>query len=689
MSRPLLAEYVSHGWVLVPIPLGMKKAITVGWNIKKNGITDEEIAEHMDGNVGLAHAYSGTCCIDLDDLVTASEWLGFRSVNIQDLIDAPDTVRISSGRDNRAKLLYKLSVPLPSFSLPGFELRCATRNGLTVQDVLPPSIHPDTGNPYEWIGDWTQLPELPETVLALWKSLITPDTKIQKPRAKVSINLGRARELVFRHSPDVTYSQWIDVGMALHHETNGSLAGFDLWDEWSARGSKYKGREDLDIHWRSFRTTAENPRTLSSLRIDEAATADEFEIVKPADRVVPTPAKKVATTAAEVKQLLRYDNNGVALSTLPNVVTILSVPTVYGYEIAYDSFKDVLVATPHGEVSWQPINDTYYTSTRLWLENTARFNPVSREMVRDAIYYLAEVNKMDTAQLWLDSLAWDGVERVQNFMPRYMGTAAGKYERSVGLYMWTALAGRIMDPGCPADMVPILIGNQGLGKSTGIAAMVPDPDYFVEIRLDEPDDQIARKMRGVLIGEIAEMRGLRTQDLERIKSFVTRKHEKWIPKYQEFATTFARRCLMVGTSNDDELFVDTENRRWLPVRTAGVDVPAIKRDRDQLWAEALIIFKKDGVHWQKAEELGKEEHQEFKAVDAWSSVIGQWLNDNANADCLKLHDVLVQAVGIDIRHLSRAHELRAANVLRSLGFEKKVVRPHGKVWVRRSGDLAA
>jgi hypothetical protein len=87
---------------------------------------------------------------------------------------ADNAVQIKSGRDNRAKLLYRTPEILPTFQhceegQTVFEFRCGTANGLTVQDVLPPSIHPITGQPYEWLGDWRNIPPLPEGLLDLWR----------------------------------------------------------------------------------------------------------------------------------------------------------------------------------------------------------------------------------------------------------------------------------------------------------------------------------------------------------------------------------------------------------------------------------------------------------------------------------------------------------------------------------------
>lgn len=699
MTGALFAEYVRAGWIIVPIEYGLKAPTAKGWNLRENAIDDPDVAEQLIG-AGLAHAYSGTCAVDLDDLETARGFLAERGINVDELLARPESVMISSGRENRAKLLYSTPKPLPSFRLPGFELRCAARTGNTVQDALPGTTHPDTGKPYEWkygcdvSGHWSNLPELPKAIRELWESLITPETKIVGPPREerlVDPNTKRIKEMLNRRDPDCGYDDWIKVGMALHHEFGGAVEGLALWNQWSAKGKKYNGQDDLEKHWRSFRSDMENARTINSLRVDTAAIVDEFPVVTEMEvQQAETEAKappKLPATVKEAINNLRRDKSGKVLSILPNILTILGLPSVTGNTLAYDTFQDVLMTAPVGTEEWRAIKDTDYTAIRLWLENTANFYPVSKEMVRDSVHYLAEANKMDTAQKWLSSLEWDGVPRIEKFLPVYMGTIDADYERAVGMYLWTALAGRVMEPGCKVDMVPILVGGQGVGKSSGVQALVPHIDFYTEIRLDEPDDDIARKMRGTLVGELAELRGLRNSDLERIKAFVTRTHEKWTPKYMEFSTTFARRLVMIGTTNEDDFLTDEENRRWLPVRTAGVDVEGIKRDRDQLWAEALQVWMAEGVQWKHAEQLAKGEQEEFKVVDQWDPIVEQWLADNSNVQEVRIHDLLVQAVGMDIRQVTRVHELRVSKILRAHGFQKAVVRIRGKstkVWRREA-----
>lgn len=693
MSRPILAEYVNAGWALVPIPHGEKGPVSAGWQLRVRCITDPEVAEHMDGNVGLAHAYSGTCAVDLDDLEKAREWFAQRGVDIDAYLSDPAAVRISSGRENRAKLLYRLPKTLPSFKLDGLELRCASRSGFTVQDVLPPSIHPDTGKPYEWaygddlVGDWRHLPEIPPAIHEIWLGLVKPDTKIVRERAAPPrANMGKAREWIGHHDPDGEYEDWVKIGMALHHETEGGLDGLDLWDEWSASGTKYKGRADLESHWRSFHKDTENPVTIASLRVDTVVLVDELEtITTEMVEEAKLPALRTPAALKEAMNQLQRDKTGKVFSELTNLVPILSIPEFYGAEIAHDSFKDALVIAPYGTEYWRPLRDTDYTAMRLWLEGPANFYPTTRDKVRDCVHYIAEDHKVDTAQKWLTSLKWDGKPRIRNFFVLYMGTIATNYEYACGEYLWTALAGRIMEPGCQVDMTPILIGPQGVGKTQGVKAIVPAPEHYAEIRLGEDEATTARKLRGVMVGELAELKGLRTSELESIKAFMTRSHEKWIPKYAEFSTEFARRVVFIGTTNEHDFLVDEQNRRWLPITVSAVDVEAIKRDREQLWAEGLALWMEQGIKWALAQELAVEKHEDHKVSDNWADIVEQWLADHGAANCLKTNDILLQAIGLDPRHVTRVHETRAARILTQLGYTritKRIDKKVQKVWVK-------
>lgn len=274
-------QYVAQGWALVAIAAGTKGPNSPGWNERRNCITTATEARTLRGSVGLAHAYSGTCAFDIDDLEGTRAWFAKRGVDLEQFLTDPQRVGIKSGRANRAKLLFALALPLVSIKVKGldasgarvtlFELRCATADGLTVQDVTPPSVHPETGQPYTWdlgiAGDRRYLPPLPDALRAVWTEGGRADTHgngdaldTYKPATGLSISETRA---LLRKVDARDYDTWLHAGMALHHEYGDD--GFELWDTWSAGAPNYQGTGDLEHRWRGFGSGGGSPVTLRAV----------------------------------------------------------------------------------------------------------------------------------------------------------------------------------------------------------------------------------------------------------------------------------------------------------------------------------------------------------------------------------------------------------------------------------------
>jgi len=259
---------------------------------------------------GLRHAESGTCSIDIDHFDHAAAYLATFGIYLADLLGAEDSVQISSGRAGRGKLIYRLDTPLPSFKLAPYkvpnpddptkpktyhalEFRCAAANGLTVQDVLPPTIHPETGNPYTWVygdtvlGHWSQLPPLPAALEALWRAqLPEAPTAPPEPVEPVQARADEAELVAFLKSrdPDATYDGeggWLETGAILHYETRGSARGLLFWDTWSRLGKKYDGKPGYTPaeKWRTFRLDAEYPATIGQFRQEQVSAPEDFAVV--------------------------------------------------------------------------------------------------------------------------------------------------------------------------------------------------------------------------------------------------------------------------------------------------------------------------------------------------------------------------------------------------------------------------
>ena len=258
--------YIRHGWSLVPIPMGTKGPRTPGWNLKTNALKSQ--ADLPPGyGIGLAHAYSGTMALDIDNWVVTTSLLSQHGIDLQALYLAPDAVVINSGKPGHGKLLYAMpfGAAMPSKKImhqgiTAYELRCATVNGLTLQDVLPPSIHPETRQPYQWAGHghWTRLPIIPQTLLDLWSGMLEDDReRTISTGGTVDASWEEIRQAIDSVPADCTRDEWVSIGMALHWagtQTGQLEQALQLWNDWSATAqTKYPGEREILAQWTSFR----------------------------------------------------------------------------------------------------------------------------------------------------------------------------------------------------------------------------------------------------------------------------------------------------------------------------------------------------------------------------------------------------------------------------------------------------
>lgn len=379
---------------------------------------------------------------------------------------------------------------------------------------------------------------------------------------------------------------------------------------------------------------------------------------------------------AQPLPVFKRDKNGLIEATATNAQLALSRSDFCGFRLGFDEFMHRRVICEHGGSEWRPFKDSDYFELRVALEQKGFKNP-GQDLVREAVRNVAEHNCFDSAINWGNGLVWDGVPRVATFFERYLGVKPSPYVRAVAYYMWTALAGRCMDPGCKVDMVPVFIGDQGSGKSTLVETLAPTEEAFIEINLgNRNDEQVSRSLRGKLVGEIGELRGLLSRESEDIKAWITKRNEEIRALYAEFHAIYHRRLVMIGTGNKDEFLNDeTGERRWLPLKVGVTDIDALKADRDQLWAEGIAIWRKQGVRWKDAMDLAKAEHAAFKVSDAWADVVEAWIKHGTFGEPdtvleVTAHEVLVSAIQMQNASIKKADEMRAAKVLASLGFTK-------------------
>lgn len=586
----------------------------------------------------------------------------------------------------------------------------------TGQQFIAVGTHPN-GQPYYWDEgqEWPEeIPELTEEQFnKVWDQLVllhaTGEPKIARSKRERT-NSGSGSDDVSKWLADnweclgngEDGRLYIECPFGSEHTTDSgpsSTAYFPAGTGGYQRGhfvclhAHCVGREDSDF----LAATGYNVAQFEAL--DDPS--DRPQRLSPADQRIPTEQStglsiqrsEVAIDAVDslpqyvetldAPRMVRGKDGLIEASAL-NIVKALHHGGMIGRWVAYDAFTDELVwADRRHEIGdttvWRRLADAEVTYIRMQLEQRG-MKKIGSQLLRDGLYAAGRLRQMDSAQEWLSRIKWDGVERIERFAIDVWGWAETPYAKAVGLYVWTALAGRVIEPGVQADMAPILVGLQGIQKTSAIKAMAPHPDMYTEIRLDAKDDDQSRSLRGKLIGEIEELRGLNSRAIEEIKAFVSRRRESWIPKFKEFENHFDRRCLLIGSTNESEFLADpTGERRWLPGLCSKLDIDLLRATRDQLWAEGAQRFMLDGVLWQDAERLAEKEHPRFKVSDTWEKTIGRYL-DGVDEELsgkplakgyVTEEEIMLHALFINHQHQNRGHQIRVQKALKALGLHRQ------------------
>jgi predicted P-loop ATPase len=354
-----------------------------------------------------------------------------------------------------------------------------------------------------------------------------------------------------------------------------------------------------------------------------------------------------------------------------------------------------------GKQAPRPLDDPQdILSATMYFQNIG-FAKAGKTVVWDALTAVAHEHAYHPVRDYLNALQWDGVERIGTLFQRYFNaelpTDPAEQDRLVaylehtGIGFMVGAVARVMQPGCKVDNVPVIVGlKQGLLKSTAIRALCHDPDWFSDdISTDLIDRDTKESLAGKWIIELAEIPHIR-RETEKMKAFFSRRVDRYRSAYGRASLDHPRQNVFVGTSNDLEFVDVTGNRRFWPFISGDIDIDAIERDRDDLWAEAAHLYRQ-GVQWwlrPDIEKIANEQQDAYVDSDVWEGVIATWIVTHGGAP-FTMEDLFAEQTGITpFRELvvtMKADQMRAARCLFKMGWRKSRCTLHGKraVWWQR------
>ena len=295
------------------------------------------------------------------------------------------------------------------------------------------------------------------------------------------------------------------------------------------------------------------------------------------------PGRRRSKNAQEVIELLGGDTLDTALAT-----ALIRVR----YNVRW-----LLPEISRAGGEWMPVDDMDEAHVRLLCGGLEWEDRVWRTLWLNTL----RCKKVDPFLEYLRGLPpWDGRPRVDAWAPRCWTIAPGQYNARAaawtGVHVFLGTVKRTLEPGAKLDVTPVIVGPQAAGKSWHLSSLFPEDlrgAFGDELRLTGDSKEMLEAMQGKALIEVSEMQGMTRAKLDALKAFLTRLADSARLSYRKNPDHAPRRCVFVGTVNDDGTGVlpedGTGNRRWNVLRITGTgDHPsAVAADRDQYWAEAL------------------------------------------------------------------------------------------------------
>ena len=574
--------------------------------------------EHPQDNIGIACGY-GLIVIDLDvhpergedGEETLHDWESEHG-------ELPETVTAETGSGGK-HIYYRVTDNISNSTNADLGIDIRAEGGYV---VAPPSIHP-SGNLYTWENspDETEVAQADENVLAFIR-YIQGDKKKKDFSEKFEL-------------PEV-----IKEG-----ERNDTLFRY-------ACSLQSKGNSDAEV---LALVGLANKRCIEPVKDDELRS-----IVSQAINYEKGTAQKIIKPKPFQTVALVTNKNGFPKQTISNCVQVLKEDTKLKDHFFFDVFANVvnvIFPLPWSDTKeTRPIADVDEINLTVYMEQ--KYDLGNQPKIRDAILSVAMENKKNPLKEKLDSLSWDGQERMDTLLTVFLGAVPNDYVvEATRVFLYGAIA-RAYSAGTyksvKFDYVPIFVGRQGIGKSKFLSMLSMEQSYFCESLNSFSGKDSFSVIQGKWIVEIAELSAIKqAKAVEEIKAFLTKELDTYRLPYAHNATDFYRTCVFAGTTNNSSFLTDpTGNRRFLPIECGVLEPSKSLWDDDtksyieQTWAEAVHKWKTEKpslVLSSQARNYAQEKQEAYMEDDPRIGVIQEYLDN-------KLERVIVaQKAGEQIR----------------------------------------
>lgn len=665
-----------------------------------------------DANIALATGSgSGLAVFDIDGEAGAAE---FKAL-VEQHERVPETLTAATGRGFH--LVFRITEGSP-------EVRSSARGNVHVRGeggyiIVAPSQH-ISGKIYnwvrkvataplpDWLRQWSQGYDVAnKTVVGTGFDHLGPlpshlRPEVQQNQLSITNIASESLKTVWSPSeqarlesalaaiPSSNYEIWFQTGMALKtlewERNDGSDIGFDLFDDWSQSCPEKYSVAGCEAKWASFKRSGVTVGTIYHLARQHGWTGGAPEPVgsPPTRPDAPEPAKYLNghangpetlpaafTAPSQAIFFPDRDEEGRPKSTCTNTGVAI---TALGIDCRKDLFHEKMLVGGHAINQWAgDLSDDVIQMIRKLIRYRYGFDPKT-ENARDACVQLCLEHQFDPVLDYLNALAWDDVPRLETWLARYLGAADTELTQAIGRLTLIAAVRRARRPGTKFDQIVVLEGPEGKGKSLAIETLAGRNNFSDGKILGLGDREQQEATAGVWLYEIAELTGMRKAEIEHVKAFASRTVDRARPAYGRFRVDRPRRTIFFATTNrDDYLQSDTGNRRFWPIATTTIDLEALARDRDQLWAEAAACEARgDSIGLpERLWRVAGERQGERLEGDEWFELIARWCSEKNKLD-VSVTEVLCdnQYIRRQPDGVTRGDAIRTGVILKRLNYQR-------------------